>query len=70
MLVLRDRTGSQFLQEDATAVAVGAYVDKKYTASSPPVNKVVVIGKWTVAGCAGWLMLSVVGCSRIGSDGA
>jgi hypothetical protein len=38
------------LQVEATVVVVGAYVDKKYTASRPPVKTVVVMGKCTVAG--------------------
>jgi hypothetical protein len=46
-----------YVQVEATSVAVGAYVDAKYTASSPPESSVVVMGKWTVAGCAGWLMV-------------
>ena len=38
---------------EATIVVVGAYVDKKYTASRPPVKTVVVMGKCTVAGWVG-----------------
>jgi hypothetical protein len=44
-------------QADATAPEVGAYVERKYTASRPPVRRVVVMGKWTVAGWVGWLIL-------------
>jgi hypothetical protein len=49
-----------YVQVEATSVAVGAYVDAKYTASSPPESSVVVMGKWTVAGCAGWLMVKII----------
>jgi hypothetical protein len=48
---------SEALLMEDTAVAVGAYVEAKYTASRPPVNSVVVMGKCTVEGWAGWLML-------------
>jgi hypothetical protein len=46
-------------QADATALEVGAYVERKYTASRPPERRVVVMGKWTVAGCVGWLILRI-----------
>jgi hypothetical protein len=45
------------VQAEATAPEVGAYFERKYTASRPPVNRVVVMGKCTVAGCVGWLIL-------------
>jgi hypothetical protein len=45
---------------DATRPAVGAKVEAKYAASSPAVKSVVVMGKWTVAGWAGWLILNIV----------
>ena len=45
------------LQVEATAPEVGAYLERKYTASRAPVRKVVVMGKCTVAGCVGWLIL-------------
>jgi hypothetical protein len=34
-------------------------VEAKYAASRAAVNNVVVMGKWTVAGWAGWLILAV-----------
>ena len=48
------------IQAEATTDEVGPYVDKKYTASSAPVRRVVVIGKWTVAGCVGWLIVMLL----------
>lgn len=47
---------SNVLKVEATSVEVGAYVDRKYTASSAPVRTVVVMGKWTVAGCLGLIV--------------
>jgi hypothetical protein len=46
---------------EATIDAVGPNMDAKYAASRPPVSTVVVIGKWTVAGCAGWLIVAIKG---------
>jgi len=49
------------VQAEATALDVGAYFERKYTASRPPVSRVVVMGKCTVAGCVGWLILKFGG---------
>lgn len=38
---------------EAMAVEVGPYLESQYIASRPPVRSVVVMGKWTVAGCVG-----------------
>jgi hypothetical protein len=46
----------RYIQVDATKVAVGAYVDKKYTASRPAVSNDVVMGKWTKGGCFGLIV--------------
>lgn len=49
----------QDLQVEATRLEVGAYVERKNMASSAPVSKVVVMGKWTVAGCLGWPIMEL-----------
>lgn len=49
------------IQAEATAPDVGAYFERKYTASRPPVSRVVVMGKCTVAGCVGWLIVKFSG---------
>jgi hypothetical protein len=43
------------LMVDAMIPAVAGYVEAAQAASRAPVRKVVVMGKWTNAGCFGWL---------------